>query len=571
MHLYVAFLGALENAHPPTMVDQPTQTKSNIWTRLWPFSRKRKRAHKDASRSSPNAAVAAAGEEEPESTPAPKRLKYTPRYTTRDALLAMPPPMPEVQPIQIPQRSRSTRSVKSAYSYQGGGSAPPEIGHHSRKGSVCGACGGGRGFSLADLDGGEKRDKADDVVRWSMACNADPVDGKPKLGFAGGWDEEVPDVPRVPSCYYAEGADVWQEGRKGSIETVRKVRSMKSVRSQGRPDSDVLNELSAGVSGMKLSDGGTEDDAVAGSAYRTPSAVGDIVHRLRHAKSMPATDSNASSTSQQRQHTASKNFSRPKPRSQAQRQLRHSRNMGKAKLDALPSQKPVPLELKRLSFDPELYGPPPTSPPDSPLPPLPDSPSLGSSRPIAYPVPDSPSLESSQRIASPVPFSISPSPRNSRQVASPVRESQIEMEKKTERMDSGTISPGPLSTRGNLVGPVSPESTSENPAAEMISAHDSQSHSRETSATISVTGSSYGMQRGKCGSPLGTEETIPEEVVCEVQVKDGMKEVAVHPGEGEAIKEAAEAEVDEAGRVSVSVAGTNVEVSDLDEVPGGWL
>jgi hypothetical protein len=145
------------------------------------------------------------------------------------------------------------------------------------------------------------------------------------------------------------------------------------------------------------------------------------------------------------------------------------------------------------------------------------------------------------------------------------------MEKKTERMDSGTISPGPLSTRGNLVGPVSPESTSENPAAEMISAHDSQSHSRETSATISVTGSSYGMQRGKCGSPLGTEETIPEEVVCEVQVKDGMKEVAVHPGEGEAIKEAAEAEVDEAGRVSVSVAGTNVEVSDLDEVPGGWL
>jgi hypothetical protein len=359
------------------MTDHAQHSKKTLKDKIKAiFFGKRKRAEDGA------AAEALAQED----NPTPKRMKYTPRYAGRDALMTMQPSHLSGPAMQ---RCQSNGTLHSNYSYVAS-EHPNSRASMERRGRA-------RSFGGV-VPSGNWQPSEGVEYGYVFGSEAGPSSGRrrPSNGADGEWvwmprsiprsksfnfhmDTDVPDVPAIPDGYrqmtleqtLARKASTQTMKTVGTAKTVKPKKSVRFGESNGygfRSSRDFnMDELSKYMASVSLGHKGKESVmAPAPSAAPGPAPSPSPT---------PSTSQHSDERAISKQKSC--NFSRPGTRSPYSQRVVQTpspvlgRDMESPNICESPSPSVIPMP----TASPELYGPPLSPPPTRPLPYVPTSPS----------------------------------------------------------------------------------------------------------------------------------------------------------------------------------------------------
>jgi hypothetical protein len=354
------------------MSEHPQHSKKTLKDKLRAiFFGKRKRAEDGA------AAEALAQED----NPTPKRVKYTPRYAGRDALMTMQPSHLSGPAMR---RCKSNGTLHSNYSYVAW--------EHPNSRASMEPRGRARSFGGTAPSGNWQPSEG---VEYGYVFGAEPgppsLRRRPSNGGDGKWvwmprsksfnfhmDTDVPDVPAIPDGYRQMTLEQTL-ARKASTQTMKTIKTSKTVKSKksvrfeesngyGFRSSREFNidELSKYMASVSLSHKGKEDVAApAPSTALSPA---------------PSPSPTPSTSQHPDERVVSKqkscNFSRPGTLSPYSQRIVQTPSPVLERESGSPAfcESPSPSVFPKSTASPDLYGPPMSPPPTRPLPHVPTSP-----------------------------------------------------------------------------------------------------------------------------------------------------------------------------------------------------
>ncbi len=338
---FIAFLFPKPQNRIANMPKTASAVKNGL-LKLWPFSKKR------------------SAEEDEDEGPV-ERIRYTPRHAERDALLSMPSP-----PVKIPRPRHALRTVKSTpagFQYSGSlypGAAPAGYVYSNAPGGF-----DPRPMPLSDDPRAYRGIEQMYAGRaYSMASEGHPG------SFRGGpmqMGEDVPVVPRIPSMYVDPHHPLTPSAAKKVTPRPARPRRMRLV----QRDDDVDDVLARRMACMWVKGNRDPDTEMPGPPIDDDQMLTPARRRnIRYSRSIPAIPTHTSYEPEARDFAYQDLHGRAHAQVLPQAWQEYE-GKGKGRIDSGSTVSSTAMRE---------YGPPPSPPPNFPLPPRPVSPKRGSYR-----------------------------------------------------------------------------------------------------------------------------------------------------------------------------------------------